>query len=56
MVALIVLTVAATGALTYHNASIVEVPRALDGLDIHVRLLASDLEASVRGTSTMDAL
>jgi PAS domain S-box-containing protein len=49
MVALIVLTVAATGALTYHNVSIVEVPRALDRLDIHTRLLASDLEASVRG-------
>jgi len=27
----------------YHNASIVEVPRALDRLDIHARLLASDL-------------
>ena len=50
MVALIVLAVAATGALTYHNASIVEVPRALDRLDIHARLLASDLEASVRGS------
>ena len=49
MVALIVLTVAATGALTYHNVSIVEVPRALDRLDIHARLLASDLEASVGG-------
>ena len=49
MVALIVLSVAATGALTYHNVSIVEVPRALDRLDIHARLLASDLEASVRG-------
>ena len=49
MVALIVLTVAATGALTYYNVSIVEVPRALDRLDIHARLLASDLEASVGG-------
>ena len=49
MAALIVLTVAATGALTYHNVSIVEVPRALDRLDIHARLLASDLEASVGG-------
>jgi PAS domain S-box-containing protein len=49
MVALIVLTVAATGALTYHNVSIVEIPRALDRLDIHARLLASDLEASVGG-------
>ena len=49
MVALIVLTVAATGTLTYHNVSIVEVPRALDRLDIHARLLASDLEASVAG-------
>lgn len=47
IVALIVLTVAATGALTYHNVSTVEVPRALDGLDIHARLLATDLEASV---------
>ena len=46
MVALIVLTVAATGALTYHNVSIVEVPRALDRLDIHARLLASDLQAA----------
>ena len=50
MAALIVLTVAATGALTYHNVSIVEVPRALDRLDIHARLLASDLETSVRGS------
>ena len=49
MVALIVLTVAATGTLTYHNVSIVEVPRALDRLDSHARLLASDLEASVGG-------
>jgi len=49
MVALIVLTVAATGALTYHNVSIVEVPRALDRLDIHARLLASDLQASLGG-------
>jgi len=49
MVALIVLTVAATGALTYNNVSIVEVPRALDRLDIHARLLASDLETSVGG-------
>jgi PAS domain S-box-containing protein len=47
IVALIVLTVAATGALTYHNVSAVEVPRALDRLDIHARLLATDLEASV---------
>jgi len=47
MVALIVLTVAATGALTYRNVSIVEVPRALDRLDSHARLLASNLEASV---------
>ena len=50
MVALIVLSVAATGALTYHNVSVVEVPRALDRLDSHARLLASDLEASVRGS------
>ena len=49
MVALIVLTVAATGALTYYNVSIVEVPRALDRLDIHARLLASDLQASLGG-------
>src|SRR5690349_7790025 len=48
MVALIVLSVAATGALTYYNVSIVEMPRALDRLDIHARLLASDLQASVR--------
>jgi PAS domain S-box-containing protein len=47
IVALIVLTVAATGALTYHNVSTIEVPRALDRLDIHARLLATDLEASV---------
>ncbi|HWX64647.1 ATP-binding protein [Bradyrhizobium sp.] len=50
MVTLIVLGVAATGALTYHNASIVEVPRALDRLDSHAQLLASDLETSVRGS------
>jgi len=49
MVALIVLTVAASGALTYHNVSIIEVPRELDRLDSDARLLASDLEVSVGG-------
>jgi hypothetical protein len=49
MVALIVLTVVATGALTYHNVSIVKVPREFDRLDSHACLLASDLEASVGG-------
>jgi hypothetical protein len=48
MVALASLTAAAVGMLTYRNAAAVIIPRALDRLDTHARLLAAGLEASVR--------
>jgi PAS domain S-box-containing protein len=48
MVALVLLTAAAIGGLTYHRASAVAVPGALDRIDSHARLLAAELEASVR--------
>jgi PAS domain S-box-containing protein len=48
MVALASLTAAAVGTLTYRNTAAVIIPRALDRVDTHARLLAAGLEASVR--------
>ena len=48
MVGLVLLTAAAIGGLTYHHASAVAVPGALDRIDSHARLLAAELEASTR--------
>lgn len=49
MIALAVLTAATIGLLTYRNIESIALPRALDHLHAHVRLLATELEASVRG-------
>jgi len=48
MIGLAVLTATIIGALTYRNIEAVTVPRALDHIDARVRLLAAELEASVR--------
>jgi len=48
MVALVLLTAVAIGALTYRSTSAVAVPAALDRVNTHARLLAAELEASVR--------
>ena len=49
MVALVVLTAAAVGALTYRNIEAAVVPRALVRLELEARLLAQNLAAEVRG-------
>jgi PAS domain S-box-containing protein len=49
MVGLVLFTTAATGILAYRNLLGVAVPRSLERLDQHVRLLASELDAVVRG-------
>jgi PAS domain S-box-containing protein len=48
MVALVILTAAAVGVLTYRNIEDAVVPRAMARLDLEAELLASGLEASVR--------
>ena len=47
MVALVVLTAAAVGALTYRNIEAAVVPRALDRLGLEARLLAGGLTSEV---------
>ena len=49
MVALVLLAATTVGMLTYRNVEALVLPRALDRLDTHTRLLAAELEASVRG-------
>ena len=49
MVALVTVTAAAVGSLTYRNIEAVVLPRALARIDAQVRLLAIELEAAVRG-------
>ena len=49
MVALVLVTIAVTGALTYGNLLSIAVPRSLERLGGHVQLLATELEAVVRG-------
>lgn len=49
MVALVVLTAGAIGILTYRSIESVALPRALSGMEFHARMLALELEASVRG-------
>jgi PAS domain S-box-containing protein len=49
MVGLVLFTTAVTGILAYRNLLGIAVPRSLERLDQHVRLLASELEAVVRG-------
>src|SRR5687768_4822679 len=55
MVALVLASVAIIGAVTYRNLEAVVLPRALSGVEARARLLALDLEASVRGARA-DAL
>jgi PAS domain S-box-containing protein len=49
MVSLVMLVVAAIGVLNYRTVAAIALPRSLDSLDIHARLLALDLESSRRG-------
>jgi PAS domain S-box-containing protein len=49
MVALVLLTTTALGLLTYRNIVMLILPRALDRVEIHARLTAMVLEASLRG-------
>src|SRR4051794_35161586 len=49
MVALVLLATTAVGVLTYRNIAAFALPRALDRIDTHAQLLASELAASVRG-------
>ena len=49
MVALVLLTTAVLGFLTYRNILTLILPRALDRMETHARLTAMVLEASLRG-------
>jgi PAS domain S-box-containing protein len=49
MVVLVLLTATTVGLLTYRNVESTVLPRALERSSAHVRLLAAELEASVRG-------
>jgi PAS domain S-box-containing protein len=49
MVALVLLTTAVLGLLTYRNIVTLVLPRALDRMETHARLTAMVLEASLRG-------
>jgi hypothetical protein len=49
MVALVLVTIAVSGVLTYRNLLSIAVPRSLERLGGHVLLLATELEAVVRG-------
>ncbi len=49
MVALVALTVLAVGLLSYNNIRSTVLPRAMQRAELHVRVLASTLAASVRG-------
>jgi hypothetical protein len=48
MVALVLLTATAIGALTYRNVMAIALPRGLDRIDTHARVVATVLEASIR--------
>src|SRR5579864_2597302 len=49
MVALVLVTALGIGWLIYYHVAAVALPRVLERLDIHARLLALDLESSQRG-------
>ena len=49
MVALVVLSAAIIGVFTYRNIETVVIPRSLEWIESRARLLALELEASVRG-------
>jgi PAS domain S-box-containing protein len=48
MVSLVLMTATALGLLTYRKVAELSLPRALDRVDTHARLLAVELEASLR--------
>jgi signal transduction histidine kinase len=54
MVALVALTAASIGLLTYRSIEAVALPRALSAIEFHARLLALELEASVRADASAD--
>jgi PAS domain S-box-containing protein len=45
MVALVLVTATAVGMLTYHNIEAIVLPGALDRIEMHTRILATELEA-----------
>ena len=49
MVALVVLSAAIIGAFTYRNIETVVIPRSQESIESRARLLALELEASLRG-------
>src|SRR4051812_13368300 len=49
MVALVLLTATAVGVLSYRSVEGAILPRALERVDTHTRLLASELESYTRG-------
>lgn len=49
MVALVLLTAASVGVLAYRNLEEAVLPRTLDRIETHTRLLAAELESYVRG-------
>src|ERR1700704_990316 len=49
MVALVLLMATSMSTFIYYNVAAVALPRTLDRLDVHARLLALELESSRRG-------
>jgi PAS domain S-box-containing protein len=49
MIALVAITVSAVGWLSYHGLEQAILPRVLDRIETHARLVAADLQSSVRG-------
>ena len=49
MIALVLLTVGAVSVLSYRNLEVAIFPRAMDRIEGHARLLASELEGYARG-------
>jgi hypothetical protein len=49
MIALVTVAVTAVGWLNYHNLETALLPRVLDNLETHSRLVAAGLQAEVRG-------
>jgi hypothetical protein len=49
MVALVLVTAAAVGLLTYRNIDLIALPQALHRIEMHSRLAATELEASLAG-------
>jgi HAMP domain-containing protein len=49
MVALVLLTATAVGVLAYRNVEAIALPRALAGIEMNTRVVATGLEASVAG-------